>query len=206
MEHQHIMEEQSNIFISPPVQSVQLQTENIEPPNVILVEHHNELTNHKRRADTYLKSVKARKTTNDDIPSADVDNAVAYQIGAHVGALMPAITRALPPTNNNQILEAITNLENRITEQLNSIRTEMRHRAMNATAVLPTDRIYPISIPNQPITDVLPTTLQGLGSLQGRALTAVENYYSLEHDGALQVRIGRIRREYGISPLTLTYH
>ncbi len=79
-------------------------------------------------------------------------------------------------------------------------------KAMNATAILPTDRIYPISIPNQPIIDVLPTTLQGLENLQGRALTAVENYYGLEHDGALQVRIGRVRREYGISPLTLTYH
>ena len=135
-------------------------------------------------------------------------NIFSLQLGGlkHVAALMPAITRALPVTNNDQILEAITNLENRIAQQLNSIRTEMRHKAMNATATLPTDRIYPISIPNQPITDVLPTTLQGLENLNGHDLVAVEDYYNLEHDGALQMRIGRIRREYGIITTTTVLH
>ena len=35
--YQHIMAEQSNIFILPPVQSAQLQTENIEPPNTLQI-------------------------------------------------------------------------------------------------------------------------------------------------------------------------
>jgi hypothetical protein len=148
----------------------------------------------------YAHGVKKRKLqdttaiTDDDVSNAALEeyHRIAQFAGTATNA--PPWFGAFAGT-----LEGIERRLDGIERRLDGI----ERRQFNGTATAVGDEIRPPQRGDNPAPANFPVTVQALRDLQiGPLLTEIENYYALNHGGAIAARISRIRRIYGIGVIT----
>lgn len=209
-----------NIFVAAPQQSVALQ-QLVQAPNAVAVadlNDNNVMRTRKRQAQEYLNTIETKRRTDSTITVEDVEEAERFNVACAIGIAMPQI-QAHIHVNMQAIMQGILDLQTGMANlQAASAHTDvvitamgvdvaairrdvntLQARSHNSTAHSNEDIIVPPQRGNQPVPANFPRTIAAFHGLRvGQRLSAIEDYYDLDHDGDLAARKNRIRREYGI--------
>lgn len=200
-------------FLPIPAQSVGFAAhpENVPPPNAVTIADlaiPATMTGHKRVANGYLENIKRLRLTTTGPDVDDLQEAVSYQIGVEVGAIIGVI----PIANQAGIVAAINastaasivaiNAQTALITALQNQFTEQTQRSdaliFNGTARSLDDALIPPHMVGQPVPPLaFPVSLNGILALNVAQCTLLEAYYALPNAGLLPARRAAIRRVYG---------